>query len=162
MQRQQAALRALNEIAALPKLSTHEQLRQALQLGAEFYGMPTGIIGQITTDTYQVKIQVSPPDTLLDGQCIPIDETYCSITLRGNDVLAIAAISRSEHAAHLCNPSFALESYIGTSIWVAGQRFGTLCFTSSQARTTDFDEADKEFIRLFARWVGATLGAHAP
>ena len=157
MQRQQAALRALNEIAALPKLSTHEQLRQALQLGAEFYGMPTGIIGQITTDTYQVKIQVSPPDTLLDGQCIPIDETYCSITLRGNDVLAIAAISRSEHAAHLCNPSFALESYIGTSIWVAGQRFGTLCFTSSQARTTDFDEADKEFIRLFARWVGATL-----
>ncbi|MCZ4320632.1 PAS domain S-box protein [Pseudomonas anguilliseptica] len=157
MQRQQAALRALNEIAALPKLSTHEQLRQALQLGAEFYGMPIGIISQIDADTYQVRVQVSPPDTLQDGQCFTLGDTYCSITLRSNDVLAIAAMGQSEHAAHPCYPLFALESYIGTSIWVAGKRFGTLCFASSEVRNTAFDDADEEFIRLFARWVGATL-----
>ncbi|SED12059.1 PAS domain S-box protein [Pseudomonas anguilliseptica] len=157
MQRQQAALRALNEIAALPKLSTHEQLRQALQLGAEFYGMPIGIISQIDADTYQVRVQVSPPDTLQDGQCFTLGDTYCSITLRSNDVLAIAAMGQSEHAAHPCYPLFALESYIGTSIWVAGKRFGTLCFASSEVRSTAFDDADEEFIRLFARWVGATL-----
>jgi len=157
MQRQQAALRALNEIAALPKLSAHEQLRQALQLGADFYGMPIGIISQIDADNYQVKVQVSPPDTLQDGQCFALGDTYCSITLRSNDVLAIAAMGQSKHAAHPCYPLFALESYIGTSIWVAGQRFGTLCFAASTARSTPFDDADKEFMRLFARWVGATL-----
>ncbi|WP_445939460.1 PAS domain S-box protein, partial [Pseudomonas sp.] len=157
MQRQQAALRALNEIAALPKLSSHEQLRQALQLGAEFYGMPIGIISQIDADTYQVRVQVSPPDTLQDGQYFPLGDTYCSITLHSNDVLAIAAMGQSEYAAHPCYPLFALESYIGTSIWVAGQRFGTLCFASSEARETPFDDADEEFMRLFARWVGATL-----
>jgi PAS domain S-box-containing protein len=157
MQRQQAALRALNEIAALPKLSTHEQLRQALQLGAEFYGMPIGIISQIDADTYRVRVQVSPPDTLQDGQCFPLGDTYCSITLRSNDVLAIANMGQSEHAAHPCYPLFALESYIGTSIWVAGKRFGTLCFASSEAHATPFDDADEEFMRLFARWVGATL-----
>lgn len=157
MQRQQAALRALNEIAALPKLSSHEQLRQALQLGAQFYDMPIGIISQIEADTYQVRVQVSPPDTLQDGQCFVLGDTYCSITLRSNDVVAIAAMGQSEHAAHPCYPLFALESYIGTSIWVTGQRFGTLCFASSKARATPFDEADEEFMRLFARWVGATL-----
>uniref|UniRef100_UPI0030DA721A PAS domain S-box protein n=1 Tax=Pseudomonas sp. EA_35y_Pfl2_R111 TaxID=3088689 RepID=UPI0030DA721A len=157
MQRQQAALRALNEIAALPKLSAHEQLRQALQLGSEFYGMPIGIISQIEADTYRVRVQVSPPDTLQDGQCFPLGDTYCSITLRCTDVLAIAAMGQSEHAAHPCYPLFALESYIGTSIWVAGKRFGTLCFASSEARNRPFDDADEEFMRLFARWVGATL-----
>jgi PAS domain S-box-containing protein len=157
MQRQQAALRALNEIAALPKLSSHEQLRQALQLGAEFYDMPIGIISQIDADTYQVRVQVSPPDTLQDGQYFPLGDTYCSITLRSNDVLAIAAMGQSDYAAHPCYPLFALESYIGTSIWVSGLRFGTLCFASSKARETPFDDADEEFMRLFARWVGATL-----
>ncbi|PTS84942.1 hypothetical protein DBR00_03845 [Pseudomonas sp. HMWF032] len=156
MQRQQAALHALNEIAALPKLSTHEQLRQALQLGAAFYGMPIGIISQVEGDTYRVMVQVSPHTGLQDGQCFSLGDTYCSIALRSTDVLAIAAMSQSEHATHPCYPLFALESYIGTSVWVAGQRFGTLCFAASSARSS-FDDADEEFMRLFARWVGATL-----
>lgn len=157
IQRQQAALHALNEIAALPKLSTHAQLRQALQLGAEFYGMPIGIISQVDGDTYRVKVQVSPPGSLQDEQCFALGHTYCSITLRSPDVLAISAMGQSEHAAHPCYPLFALESYIGSSIWVAGQCFGTLCFAASSARSRPFDEADREFLRLFARWVGATL-----
>tara|TARA_R110000868_G_scaffold63100_3_gene190202 strand:- start:2682 stop:7163 length:4482 start_codon:yes stop_codon:yes gene_type:complete len=156
-QRQQAALRALNEIAALPKLSTKEQLRQALQLGAEFYGMPIGIISQIEAQNYQVLVQVSPPDSLHDGQCFVLGDTYCSIALQGDDVLAIANMGESHYAAHPCYPLFALESYIGTSIWVAGERFGTLCYAASEARHAPFDEADEEFLRLFARWIGATL-----
>jgi PAS domain S-box-containing protein len=156
-QRQQAALRALNEIAALPRLSTKEQLRQALQLGAEFYGMPIGIISQIDAQTYRVMVKVSPPGSLEDDQCFALGDTYCSIALHSSDVLAIAAMGESEYAAHPCYPLFALESYIGTSVWVAGQRFGTLCFASSEARAAPFDDADEEFMRLFARWVGATL-----
>lgn len=157
IQRQQAALHALNEIAALPKLSSHAQLRQALQLGAEFYGMPIGIISQVDGDTYRVKVQVSPPGSLQDDQCFVLGNTYCSITLRSPDVLAISAMGQSEHATHPCYPLFALESYIGSSIWVGGQCFGTLCFAASSARSRPFDEADREFLRLFARWVGATL-----
>jgi PAS domain S-box-containing protein len=157
IQRQQAALRALNEIAALPRLTTQEQLRQALQLGAAFYGMPIGIISQIETQTYRVMVQVSPQDGLHDGQCFALGDTYCSIALRGNDVLAIAAMGESEYATHPCYPLFALESYIGTGIWVAGERFGTLSYACNEARNAPFDEADKEFLRLFARWVGATL-----
>jgi len=157
MQRQQAALRALNEIAALPKLNSKEQLRRALQLGAGFYDMPIGIISQIEADTYKVMAQVSPPDSLKDSQCFSLGDTYCSIALRRDDVLAISHMGQSEHAGHPCYSLFALETYIGTSIWVAGKRFGTLCFASSATRSNAFDEADEEFLRLFARWVGATL-----
>lgn len=157
IKRQQAALHALNEIAALPKLSTQEQLRQALQLGAQFYAMPLGIISQIEAETYRVMVQVSPPDSLQDGQTFALGNTYCSIALRSQDVLAIAHMGDSAYQSHPCYPLFALESYIGTSVWVAGQRFGTLCFASTAVRSDPFDEADEEFLRLFARWVGATL-----
>ena len=157
IQRQQAALRALNEIAALPRASSQAQLRQALQLGAEFFAMPIGIISHIEAGTYTVKVQVSPPDSLYDGQCFPLGDTYCSITLNGDNVLAIPAMGESSYAAHPCYPLFALESYIGRASGWPASAYGTLCFAASEARSTPFDEADEEFLRLFARWVGTTL-----
>jgi PAS domain S-box-containing protein len=157
LQRQQAALRVLNEIAALPTLSSQEQLRQALQLGAAFYQVPLAIISQIEADDYRVRVQVSPAGALRDGQHFPLGDTCCSLTLHSDEVLAVECMGQSIHAAHPCYPLFTLETYIGITIWVAGQRFGTLCFASPEARTQPFDEADREFLRLFARWVGATL-----
>ena len=157
LQRQQAALRALNEIAALPALSSQQQLRQALQLGADFYGVPLGLISRIDGEDYQVLVQVSPPGGLQDGQHFVLGDTYCSLALRGDDVLAIAQMGQSAHAQHPCYPLFALETYIGMAIWVAGQRFGTLAFCAHEERQAPFDEAEREFLRLFARWVGATL-----
>ncbi|MBP8203062.1 MAG: GAF domain-containing protein, partial [Pseudomonas sp.] len=101
-ERQQAAVRALNEIASLPNPGTQEQLRQALQLGAAFFGMPIGIISQIETQAYQVMVHISPPDSLQDGQQFVLGDTYCSIALQGSEheILAIAAMGESEHAAH--------------------------------------------------------------
>lgn len=157
LQRQQAALRALNEIAALPTLSSQQQLRQALQLGADFYAVPLAIISQIDGEDYRVMAQVSPPGGLEDGQRFALGDTYCSIALRGDDVLAIEQMGKSAYASHPCYPLFALETYIGIAISVAGQRFGTLAFCAHDARQSPFDEADREFLRLFGRWVGATL-----
>ena len=155
-QRLEAALRALNEIAALPKLSSQEQLRQALQLGAKFYQLPTAIISQIEGNDYRVLVQVSPHG-LSDGQRFALGDTYCSLTLRSDEVLAIDHMAMGEHARHPCYALFALETYIGITVWVGGQRFGTLSFSAAEARSQAFDEADYEFLRLFARWVGATL-----
>ncbi len=157
LQRQQAALRALNEVAALSGLSNQEQLRQALRLGAAFYQLPLGIISRIDGDDYRVQVQVSPEGVLHDGQHFPLGKTYCSITQRSDWVLAIDRVGRSPHAGHPCYRGFALECYIGIVLWVGGQRYGTLNFSAGEPRSRPFDEADHEFLRLFARWVGATL-----
>ncbi|APU32487.1 histidine kinase [Ectopseudomonas alcaliphila JAB1] len=157
MQRQQAALRALNEIAALPNLTRTEQLRQALRLGAEHFGMPLGIISRIEGEQYKVLVQVSPDDALSDGQLFELGDTYCSLALQQNDVLAIAHMADSPHRRHPCYRQFALESYIGTAVRVGGKPFGTLAFANPERRRQPFDDADREFLGLFARWVGAIL-----
>jgi PAS domain S-box-containing protein len=157
MQRQQAALRALNEIAALPSLSRTEQLRQALRLGAEHFGMPLGIISRIEGEQYQVVVQVSLDGTLSDGQLFELGDTYCSLALQQNDALAIPHMGESPHRHHPCYRQFALESYIGTAVRVAGKPFGTLAFANPESRKRPFDAADRDFLGLFARWVGAIL-----
>jgi PAS domain S-box-containing protein len=157
MQRQQAALRALNEIAALPSLSRTEQLRQALRLGAEHFGMPLGIISRIEGERYQVVVQVSPDGALSDGQQFELGDTYCSLALQQDDALAITHMADSPHRRHPCYRQFALESYIGTAVRVAGKPFGTLAFANPEPRRRPFDAADRDFLGLFARWVGAIL-----
>jgi uncharacterized membrane protein YccC len=57
LQRQQHALSALNQIAALAHLDNQQQLRAALQLGADFYGTPLGLISQIEGEDYHVLAQ---------------------------------------------------------------------------------------------------------
>ena len=157
MQRQQAALRALNEIAALPSLSRTEQLRQALRLGAEHFGMPLGIISRIDGEQYQVLVQVSPEGALSDGQLFELGDTYCSLALQQDQSLAIGHMGESPHRRHPCYRQFALESYIGTAVRVAGKPFGTLAFANPEPRKRPFDAADRDFLGLFARWVGAIL-----
>lgn len=157
LQRQQDAFRALNKIAALAHLSCQQQLHAALQLGAEFYGTPLGVISRIAGEDYHVLAQVSPPDTLHDGQHFSLGDTYCRLALSGNDVLAIHHMGSSDYAHHPCYAALSLETYIGTAIEVSGRIFGTLAFCSTEPRAEPFNKADLEFLRLFAHWAGATL-----
>jgi len=157
MQRQQSALHALNEIAALPNLSSREQLREALRMGADYFELPLGVIGLIDDDSYRVLVQVSPNGELQDGQLFNLGETYCSLAFVQDDVLSIERMATSPYREHPCYQRFALESYIGIAIWIGGRRVGTLAFCDQQMRERPFDENEREFLRLFARWVGAIL-----
>lgn len=155
--RQQAALRALNEIASLPTLEPQEQLRRALVLGASYLALPVGIISQVKDEQYRVRVQVAPSGMLRDGDTFSLDDTYCSLTLGGGEVLAIDAMGESPYRGHPCYQIFRLESYIGVPLWVGGSVCGTLNFSGASQRFFPFDELDKDFMRLMGRWVSATL-----
>jgi len=156
-QHQHEALRRLNEIAALTHLPLAEQLQQALQLGTRLFGLEFGIVSQVSGDTYRILAQVSPPDTLHDGQEFPFGITYCNITLDSGEVVAIAQMATSPFAHHPCYSAFKLEAYIGAPIRVDGMVFGTVNFSSPNPYRRDFDDTDTEFVSLLARWVGATI-----
>ena len=134
LQNQQRALLALTAVTALSLDDQREQLRTALRLGCDYLGLPLGIVSHIVDDDYEVLVQVSPPDTLADGQHFSLGNTYCHLTLQSDDVLAIADMKNSQYASHPCYESFGLESYIGVPIIIDGLRFGTLNFSSPDPR----------------------------
>jgi diguanylate cyclase (GGDEF)-like protein/PAS domain S-box-containing protein len=151
------SLRHLNEIAALIHLPLNEQLRQALALGHHHLGLEFGIVSHVEGDVYTIVSQVSPPDTLQDNQTFALAETYCSITLSNNEVLAIHDMRGSSYRGHPCYQSFALETYIGAPIVVKDQVYGTVNFTSPESYQRKFDEGDREFVSLLARWMGSVI-----
>ena len=127
---QQQALLALTAITALADTNPRDQLREALELGSGFLGLPIGIVSRIDGDDYEVIVQVSP--------------TGCSPTARTSPSRAPTASSPYRHRRrprdrphghvrvlrHPCYDAFGLESYIGMSHRINDQLFGTLNFSA--------------------------------
>lgn len=155
--RQQHALRALNEIAALANISRTEQIRQALVLGVNFFSMPIAIVSHVSGQDFRILVQVSTNDGLADGQHFDLRDTYCQLVIEQQQVVAIEHMAKSTYADLSCYQQHQLESYIGCPLWVNGQLFGVLNFAAAEPRTRPFDDTERDFVRLLARWIGAIL-----
>ncbi|OIP57261.1 MAG: diguanylate cyclase [Helicobacteraceae bacterium CG2_30_36_10] len=157
IERQNSALQELNEIATISDISPIETLRKALEIGKKYFGLEFGIVSHIVGEDYTVDVQSSPPETLFDGQPFALGSTYCKTTLEIDDVLAITDVTTSKYVGHPCHRDFNLVSYIGAPIRVNSQVYGTINFSSAQARHLEYDKIDNEFMKLLARWAGSFL-----
>lgn len=155
--RQRESLASLNQISAFSHLPIVDQLQQALSIGATHLGLEFGIVSHIVDDSYSIVAQISPPETLHNGQIFPFGETYCQITIEQHGVVAIPEMGSSPHLGHPCYQAFKLETYIGAPVHVGGKVFGTVNFSSPLPYQRGFDEGDKEFVSLLARWVGSAI-----
>lgn len=155
--RQQAALHSLNEIASLSAVDPDEQLRRALSLGARYLGLSSGVISQISGDDYKVHIQFSAQGQRDIPAATPLAKTYCSLTMSRGDVVAEDDIPASEYRQHPAYLLTQIESYIGVPLWIKGEIYGTLCFSSRKTRHHPYDSLDQDFVRLLARWISSVV-----
>lgn len=155
--RQQSALHALIEIASLPVVDAEEQLHSALIVGSRYLGLPLGIVSHIQGHQYQVKVQFVADGMSPRPELDALSNYLCEQTYNSKEVFALDDIVQSEYSQHPARIEGKLESYIGAPIWLKGKIYGTLCFASEHTRYQEYDDLDKDFIRLFARWVGVTL-----
>lgn len=152
------ALAGLNRVAALRDIDLCAQLRQALDLGLSYLDLEIGLVGQIEGERYTIVSHIAPPDMgLRDGLCLDLEQTSCRLVWHLGDLVTITDIGHSPYAEHPSYEQFGLECYIGTPLEVAGQPFGTLSFHRRAVRETPFTDSELLFMRLLARWVGATI-----
>ena len=156
-QRLKDSLRRLTDLSAIATLPLAAQLKRALALGAEHLGLEFAIVSRVEGETYHVRSQISPPDTLQDDQIFPLGVTYCSLTLAHRQVLSIDDMGHSPYLGHPCYAAFRLEAYIGAPIQVDGKVYGTINFSSPRPFARPFDETDREFVALLARWAGSAI-----
>ncbi|HZE86941.1 MAG TPA: GAF domain-containing sensor histidine kinase, partial [Methylomirabilota bacterium] len=94
---------------------------------------------------------------LKEGDIFPLAETYCDITVKKNDVVAIDNMRTSEYKAHACYRRFKLDSYIGIPVTVNGERYGTLTFSDPDPHHPGFTKSDQDFLRLMGKWISVTM-----
>ena len=161
LQRQIANLKILSKIADTDDTDIDRVLERGLTIASEHLVLELAIISHITGDEYLVEHQVAPQAFgLHDGDQFETHHTYCDLTMKQMDVIAIGDMGQSEYAGHPCYETFKLESYIGTPLTVRGKLYGTVNFSSPTPYHRPIDDGDKEFVRLLGGWVGSVIERH--
>ncbi|WP_174874232.1 diguanylate cyclase domain-containing protein [Vogesella oryzae] len=150
--------RNLSVLSALSSLAEKDYVRRldlALAQAAATLGMQAGLVLRRNGDQLEV-IAHSPSPSFDHGMLLPLELTYCQQTLQGSALLALHDVQESTLATGACYRQTGIRSYIGVPLEVDGQCYGTLAFCSLSAHAL-FTEADAQFVRHLARWVGAVL-----
>ena len=153
----EAAIRALYEVTASPKLDFDQSLQALLTLGRQQFGLDLGVVSQVEGDCYEVIAAQLPNNRSIKGVTLNLAQTYCHETLQTLEPLCITSAATSDWSAHSCYINLKLETYLGVPIIVHGQAYGTLSFSSYIARRKPFKAVDKELLRLMAQWIGGEI-----
>lgn len=124
-----------------------EQLRQELEKGCQFFGLEVGIVSKISDQHYEVFAGLTQYPFFKEGDIFDLAETYCREVVRTGQTVYYNQVSLvGEMRYHPVYRSLHLESYIGSPIVVSGKLWGTLNFSSIQAKEIKFSNLDVVYI----------------
>jgi len=153
--------RRLYDIVAEDALSLEAKQSRALALGREYLGTETAYIQrQVDADSHEVVATAGgsaglPPA----GSTMPRATTYCRRTMAADSPIAVSNAADQGWADDPAHREHGLECYLGTTVFVRGEPWGTVCFASQDVRDREFDAGEKAFVELLARLLGRELEA---
>jgi PAS domain S-box-containing protein len=148
------ALEQLATLAARNDLPRDERIREALSIGRDRLGLPVGYLTRTEESTQHVELTAGRSELVTPGMSTPLSKTYCRQTIQGDGLLTIADAEHEGWADHPAFESSGVSCYLGGTIVVDGETYGTLCFAAADARERDFTDAEGRLVRLLVEWVG--------
>lgn len=147
-------LQRFQELSTDVSLSVDERIERILHLGVEHFGTDLGTASCTTSGQYVVAFSVSKVESRKPGTSFELETTYCSHTLKAGKALAYHNIEDSPLADEQCYRTFGRKAYIGAPVIVDGEVFGTINFSSLDARDTPFTKSDLILVEMMGRWLG--------
>lgn len=142
------------KITSILGKSEENTLSEILKISCSFLGMQSGMIGKIKNDDYFFHefYSVLEGDNL-KGVTLNIKDTFCDLAIKQNEVVFIDDASLTEYKSHPCFDNFKIKSYIGVPIRFNEEETGTLSFSSYDAKSPQFNQADSDFVQYLSQCV---------
>ena len=145
------------------KLSIKTKRQRALKLGCEYLEVTNGHIQRRNGDSTDTVVDSvgEHAELLPKGQILERAKTYCRRTVESHSPLALSNAPQQGWAKDPAYKEHGLDCYLGTTLFVDGEVYGTVCFTAEASRETDFTADEKAFVELIARLLGRAIEAAA-
>lgn len=112
----------------------------------------------LETETERFEIVHGAHELLTPGTTVPLAETYCRKTIEDPEgTLAVSDAVAEGWEGDPAYETFGLGSYLGTTVSVADEPYGTLCFADTGARDEPLRDEEKVLIELYSQWIGYVL-----
>ncbi len=154
-------LKQLHRLNTAKYNNFEELFSEYLKTGCEILKLPIGIVSEIKGQCYSIRSVQSDFDVLVPGLEFELKDTYCAAVIEHRKTITYNHLGAIEsRGAYPGYQSLKLEAYIGTPIIVNQQIYGTLNFSSTQAKPSDFEADEREIIELMAQTIGSFITAH--
>jgi len=153
-------LRQVYEVTTDPGTGLEEKISGLLAAGSDYLDLPHGFLTRVERDagsaagTQTIVDAVGSHDRLQPGDSSPLSESYCQRTIDRDDVLALTDAAESDLVTDSAYERFGLETYVGGTVAVDDEPYGTICFASEASRASALEEFERSFISLLGRWIG--------
>lgn len=143
-----------------PNLDPASRLEQLFEQETAEFEMKVGFLSDIDRDngTERLVITHGSYKTLKQDSTIPLSNTYCRKTVASPEgTLAVSDALAEGWDDDPAYTSLEIESYLGTTVLIDDQFYGTLCFVDPAARDEPFLEEEKALLELQSEWIGHML-----
>jgi signal transduction histidine kinase/CheY-like chemotaxis protein len=153
-----STLKHLNRITNTEYASYDELYREYLEMGCEMLGLENAIISEVDGDRYTIRATVNRAGWQ-SGDTFDLDYTYCSAVMTAKTPITYGNVGADPVlGASKAYRDTGLESYIGAPVYKGRELNGTLCFSSTEARTVrGFQEFERDIVQIMAQTVGRML-----
>jgi PAS domain S-box-containing protein len=137
--------------------SPEERVANGLRIGTDYLDVELGFLTRIDGDTQRIVQSVGSHPLLQPGEECPLEEAYCRRTLETEGTLSVQAAGSSAAVPAEAVATFGLETYVGATVTVDGDRHGTICFADRDPRPEPFSDTEELFVELLAERIGNTI-----
>ncbi|QLD87437.1 hypothetical protein HWV23_10675 [Natronomonas halophila] len=112
----------------------------------------------LETETERFDIVHGTHERLNPGTTVPLSKTYCRKTIADPEgTMAVSDALAEGWADDPAYETFEFGSYLGTTISIDDELYGTLCFANTAAREEPIRDEEKTLIEMHGQWVAYTL-----
>jgi PAS domain S-box-containing protein len=137
------------------------QVERALDVGTEYLGLPVGFLTRIDDGVQEIVAATGGHAEIQAGERCPLDEAYCRRTVEMEGTLAVQDAAASSSVSDRALQAFGLGAYIGVTVTVDDEPYGTVCFADESKQVEPFSETEEVFLELLGKLVGQALERRA-
>lgn len=117
----------------------------------------------LEAETQQYKLVHGKHGIVETHNTVPLAETYCRKTIADPEGTVVVSDALAEEwDEDPAYEKFELGSYVGTTVTVADELYGTLCFASSNPREEPITDEEAQLVEMHGQWVAYELNQTGP
>jgi PAS domain S-box-containing protein len=137
-----------------------QRVVDVLELGAEYLGVDQGHLVAIDPEagTHEIIAISGDPSLIAPGDITPLSETYCRRTIESDGMLSVYNAVQQDVGDDPAYQRYGIGCYLGATIDIDGELFGTVCFVAREPRSDQFRHDEQAFVEQLTRWLKYELG----
>jgi PAS domain S-box-containing protein len=146
------ALERLHDIATDPTLTIDGKIDRMLVVGTDRLGTTYGLLTRIENGQQEIVRAVGDGD-IEPGLTVPLSAAYCRHTIESDEPMAVDDAPAEGWEDDPAYEQFGFDCYLGATIRVNHEQYGTVCFIDPEARESAFSEREQTFAELLTNWI---------